>query len=117
MITTARVERDEPMRNKLFCGGSQFRVHGGLHYAAVAEEADKIAGESCRIARGRRSIGFASEAGSVLRGGTDVIRIAPPPCASRISEVSLRASGSGKLSATKTSLPRVVITTGPSSVE
>ena len=34
-----------------------------------------------------------------------------------MSVVSLRASGSGKLSETKTSLPRVVMTTGPSLVE
>ena len=45
------------------------------------------------------------------------MRIAPPPWASRISDVSLRAIGSGKLSETKASLPRVVMTTGPSSVE
>src|SRR5271157_2694939 len=41
----------------------------------------------------------------------------PVPCASRMRAVSLRARSSGKLSATKTSLPRVVITTGPSLVE
>ena len=52
-----------------------------------------------------------------VRDGMEVMRIAPPPWASRMSEVSLRASGRGKLSATKTSLPRVVMTTGPSFVE
>ena len=56
--------------------------------------------------------GCSGVAGAVRR----VVLSLPLPWASRMRDVRLRAVGRSKLSATKTCLPRVVMTTGPSSV-
>src|ERR1700684_3227781 len=54
--------------------------------------------------------------GTAVEWGAAASFISPEPCAARTRAVRRRARSRLKLSVTKTNLPRVVITTGPSSV-
>ena len=94
--------------------GQAFGVDCGFHHAGFGEEVHEIGREGAAGAHRMRRAGRGE---GMRASGVRAMCMGPaPPWASRMSEVSLRASGSGKLSAMKTILPRVVMSTGPSLV-